>query len=244
MKSKSPVGRSIFSNNIITWLCLLIMGAATGVLPTRAAETGASGAETKSPIAAPVADPSVAAQLSALEQQPTIPADTLPNHSPGSYYSAQNLSWPPMPGNVLNLPLWSLGGNLYVLDDLSVNYSDYIVAPKAEVVTEKNGGFSPKISGGAAMPYLTISPTGTNQLLLTVINTNPATYYLQTTPALANPNYPWTIITNGTANQTNFIVNIGPYADSFFRVFMATNNPGQGVIAVFIDSPANGATVQ
>jgi len=130
---------------------------------------------------------------------------------------------------------------MYVLDDLSVNYNEYIV-PKAEVVSERNGGFSPKISGSTAMPYLTIAPTGTNHLLLTVINTNPATYYLQTTPALADANFPWTTITNGT--QTNFIVNIGPYADSFFRVFIATNNPGQGVIAVFIDSPANGATVQ
>jgi hypothetical protein len=107
-------------------------------------------------------------------------------------------------------------------------------------------GLSPAFSTqNGPWPYLTIAPTGTNQLLITVINTNPAaTYYLQMTPALANSNYPWTIITNGVAGQTNFTVNIGPYANEFFWAFMATNNPGQGVIAVFIDSPANGATVQ
>jgi hypothetical protein len=95
---------------------------------------------------------------------------------------------------------------------------------------------------GQIVPYLTVTPTGTNQLLITVINTNSATYYLQTTPVLANTNYPWTIITNGT--QTNFTVNVGPYADSFYRVLLSTNNPGQGFIAVFIDNPTNGATVQ
>jgi hypothetical protein len=135
-----------------------------------------------------------------------------------------------------------LGGNAYLLSDVGIDYSALATVAKAQMVSDKSGGIHPNLSSQTAMPYLTIAPTGTNQLLITVINTNPATYYLQTTPVLANPSFPWTIITNGT--QTNFIVNIGPYADSFFRVFVATNNPGQGVIAVFIDSPANGATVQ
>lgn len=105
------------------------------------------------------------------------------------------------------------------------------------------GGFGPDDQTQGGFPYLTIAPTGTNQLLITVINTNTATYYLQMTPALGNTNYPFAIIANGVAGQTNFTVNIGPFADEFFQVLMATNNPGQG-IAVFIDSPANGATVQ
>ncbi len=105
------------------------------------------------------------------------------------------------------------------------------------------GGFGPMDLSQGGYPYLTIAPTGTNQLLITVFNTNTATYYLQMTPALGNANYPFAIIANGAAGQTNFTVNIGPFADEFFQVLMATNDPGQG-IAVFIDSPANGATVQ
>jgi hypothetical protein len=92
-------------------------------------------------------------------------------------------------------------------------------------------------------PVLTINVLGTNQFSITVFNTNSATYYLQMTPALADTNYPWQIIANGTAGQTNFTVDGGVFDNEFFRVLMATNNPGQG-IAVFIDSPANGATVQ
>jgi hypothetical protein len=63
------------------------------------------------------------------------------------------------------------------------------------------------------------------------------------TPVLANTNYPFAVIANGVAGQSNFTVNVGPFVDEFFRVLMATNNPVQG-IAVFIDSPANGANVQ
>jgi len=105
------------------------------------------------------------------------------------------------------------------------------------------GGFGPLDPSQIGYPYLTIAPTGTNQLLITVMNTNPAIYYLQMTPVLGNTNYPFAIIANGVAGQTNFPVIIGPFADKFFRVLMATNDPGQG-IAVFIDSPANGSTVQ
>ena len=106
------------------------------------------------------------------------------------------------------------------------------------------GGFSPDdLTQPGGYPYLTIAPSGTNQLLISVIDTNASTYYLQMTPVLANTNYPFAIIANGVAGQTNFTVNIGPFDDEFFRVLVDTNNPGAG-IAVFIDSPANGASVQ
>ena len=175
----------------------------------------------------------------------------------GTFYSAQHApgtrsEWPPLPGNVRQLPVWNLGDGVYLLDDLQVNYAALDAAAATTTMSMSadakpmGQGLSPAFSTqNGPWPYLTISPTGTNQLLITVINTNPAaTYYLQMTPVLANANYPWTIITNGVAGQTNFTVNIGPYSDEFFWAVMATNNPGQGVIAVFIDSPANGATVQ
>jgi hypothetical protein len=172
----------------------------------------------------------------------------------GTFYSAQHApgsrsEWPPLPGNFYSLPVWNLGDGIYLLDDLQVNYAAIETATTMTMSANAKPmgqGLSPAFSTqNGPWPYLTIAPAGTNQLLITVINTNPAaTYYLQMTPVLANSNYPWAIITNGVAGQTNFTVNIGPYADEFFWAVMTTNNPGQGVIAVFIDSPANGATVQ
>ena len=95
----------------------------------------------------------------------------------------------------------------------------------------------------SGVPYLTIAP-GTNQFLITVYNdTTQGLYFLQSTPVLGDTNYPWSTIASGTNGQTNFIISAGPYNDSFFRVLMSSNAPGSG-IAVFIDSPANGATVQ
>ena len=243
MKSKSPLGGNVRAQASISWFLALIATGMAGLMLAQGAETSTTGVETKTPIH-PTVDPTLAAEFEAVEQQPTIPADTLSLHSPGSFFSAQSPWLPPAPGNILGTPLWSLGNDMYVLDDFSVDYAALATVAKAEMVSNKGGGIRMNLSGQTAMPYLTIAPTGTNQILITVINTNPATYYLQTTPVLANPGYPWALITNGVANQTNFIVNIGPYADSFFRVFTATNSPGQGVIAVFIDSPANGATVQ
>ena len=150
----------------------------------------------------------------------------------GTFYSAQHAP----------------GSRIYLLDDLQVNYAAIETATTMTMSANAKPmgqGLSPAFSTqNGPWPYLTIAPAGTGQLLITVINTNPAaTYYLQMTPVLANANYPWTIITNGVAGQTNFTVNIGPYADEFFWAVMTTNNPGQGVIAVFIDSPANGGNL-
>lgn len=225
---------------ILTLSCFI----ATGVIASRAASTDTTG-PTQTPARQPALDPTLAAALQAIEQQPTIPAGSAPLRSAG-FFSAQHPSWPPVPADLIGAAFWDLGENTYLLSDLDYDYTN-LPAPdfKANIAEVnsggKKGGYRPNLSGGA-MPYLTIAPTGANQVLITVFNTNTATYYLQTTPALANTNYPWTTITNGT--QTNFTINIGPYSDSFFRVFEATNNPGQGVIAIFIDSPTNGATIQ
>jgi hypothetical protein len=219
--------------------CLAILGG--GLMLAHAGSTSTQ-TSTSAPEAS--ANSELTAELQTIEQQPTISPASLPPHLGATYFFAQHPEWPPAPTDGLNLPLWSLGDNVFVLDDLGIDYTNIeaTTAATAKIATiNRSGGAKPQVLGGA-MPYLTIAPSGTNQLLITVINTNTATYYLQSTPALANTSYPWTTITNGM--QTNFVVNIGPYADSFFRVFIATNSPGQGVIAVFIDSPTNGATIQ
>jgi len=105
-------------------------------------------------------------------------------------------------------------------------------------------------------PVLTISKTGTNQLLITITNgTGAGSYELWSTPVLNNVDYPWTAAAVGTNSQTNFTVNIGPYLTGFYRALVDTNaiplweaadpnNPGAGILTVFIDNPANGAVLQ
>jgi hypothetical protein len=104
-------------------------------------------------------------------------------------------------------------------------------------------------------PVLVLASTGTNQLFLTITNGDGvSTYDIYTTPVLANPAYPWTAAVIGTNGQTNFTVSM-PYATGFYRAVLETNgipvwqaadpnNPGAGILAVFIDSPTNGAVLQ
>lgn len=105
-------------------------------------------------------------------------------------------------------------------------------------------------------PVLTVTPTGSNQLLITITNgVSVTTYDIYTTPVLGDTvNYPWTATMIGTNGQTNFTVTM-LYPNSFYRAVVDTNavpiwaaadpsNPGAGYLAVFIDSPTNGAVLQ
>jgi hypothetical protein len=102
-------------------------------------------------------------------------------------------------------------------------------------------------------PFLTITPLGTNQFALTISNSVPGNYELWWTPVLADPAYPWTVATVGTNGQT-FNLNMTVFQSGFFRALLDTNaiplweaadpnNPGAGILSVWIDSPANGATL-
>jgi hypothetical protein len=186
----------------------------------------------------------------------------------GTFYSAQHApgtrnAWPPLPSNARRVPVWNLGDGVYLIDDRQVNYAalDAAAATTATTMTMSakakpmGGGFSPNdLTGG--LPFLIIAPTGTNQLLITITNAvSGNTYDIYTTPVLGDTvNYPWTAAVIGTSGQTNFTVNMGPYSTGFFRAVVDTNgvplweaadpnNPGAGILAVFIDSPANGGNL-
>ena len=106
-------------------------------------------------------------------------------------------------------------------------------------------------------PVLTIKPSGTNQISITISNNiGAADYDLQWTPILASPNYPWTWAVLGTPGQTNFLLNLADFdtQTAFFRTILDTNavplweaadpnNPATGILKVTIFSPANGATL-
>jgi len=113
-----------------------------------------------------------------------------------------------------------------------------------------------KVLADPPLPVLSVALTGTNQLSITITNGTAESYELWTTPVLGDTaNYPWTIAAVGTNSQTNFTVDIGPYYAGFYRVAVDTNtiplweaadpnNPSAGILAVFIDSPTNGAALQ
>jgi hypothetical protein len=101
-------------------------------------------------------------------------------------------------------------------------------------------------------PVLTVTPTATNTLSITVTNGVPgANYELWSTPVLGSPDFPWTTAAVGAPGQTNFVVNIGPYPAGFYQAIWDTNaiplweaadphNPAAGILTVYIDSPTNG----
>jgi hypothetical protein len=106
-------------------------------------------------------------------------------------------------------------------------------------------------------PVLTITATGTNQVSITITNgVSTNNYDLYWTPVLGNTvDYPWKASVIGSTGQTNFIVNKSVWQSQFFRVLVDTsgipvyeladpNNPGAGILTVFIDSPTNGAVLQ
>ena len=104
-------------------------------------------------------------------------------------------------------------------------------------------------------PVLTIAPAGTN-LLVTITNgVSTLSYDVYWTPILANPAFPWKAAAIGSPGQTNFTISMGVWQSQFFRAVIDTNtipiweaadpnNPGAGILTVFIDSPANGALLQ
>jgi hypothetical protein len=103
-------------------------------------------------------------------------------------------------------------------------------------------------------PGLAITSKSTGGMVITVTNgVNYASYDLYTTPLLADPD--WTALAIGVPGQTNFPVVLGPYLTGFYQVMLDTNsvhywqaanptNLALGVLAVFIDSPTNGASLQ
>jgi hypothetical protein len=234
-----------------------ILGAAgiTGLVLAQSQGDSASGT--------PAISPELAAQLKAVEQLPTIPADAV-SLVGGSFYSAQFPYWPPFPADFYGVPVWDLGDGWFLLDDLQIDYSQIQPEPDPTATTTTmsvnatpmGGGISPDGSTQNGTPYLIIAPTGTNQLLITLTNTAPPmNYEVWWTPVLASAGYPWTVLAVGATNQTNFTVNVGPYQTGFYQAIWDTNafpmweaadpnNPLLGVLTVTIISPAQGQIIQ
>ncbi len=109
-------------------------------------------------------------------------------------------------------------------------------------------------------PELTIEALGSNQYSITITNGIATTNYtLFWTPALADVNYPWQVLSIGNTGETNFVVNGGEWPVGFFQIMLGSdadedgvptwqdandNDPSIGILSVTIDSPQNGTTLQ
>lgn len=62
----------------------------------------------------------LAVMLQAVEATTPGPAESAPRG--GNFYSAQFPSWPPLPCDINNVPVWNLGDGNYLLDDRDVDY--------------------------------------------------------------------------------------------------------------------------
>ena len=107
-----------------------------------------------------------------------------------------------------------------------------------------------------AVPVLTIAPSGTNGLSITITNAVPTySYELWWTPVLNDPvHYPWAAAAVGNIGQTNFLFGKLNYPAVFYRGLLDTNavplwenanpsNPGTNILKVTIASPANGSNL-
>jgi hypothetical protein len=149
--------------------------------------------------------------IQALESTTPLPATAAPNA--GNFYSAQHAPnteepWPPLPADVLGLPVWPLRGDYYLLDDRQVNY----VELQAEAIADGrmsplDSGFSPDFSFSTNSLWLQINDV-TNGLMgwtayLTINtpwNDTNLTYDLLYTTSL-NPPINWTFLMRCTSTN-------------------------------------------
>lgn len=107
----------------------------------------------------------------------------------------------------------------------------------------------------AQQPVLKISDLGNSQFFIEITNAVHTNYTLYWTPALANPDHPWVVLTNTEVGGSNFLVNATGWDTGWFRVLTGTDfdgdgipewldaqpqNPSVGILSITIDSPING----
>jgi hypothetical protein len=83
-------------------------------------------------------------ELQALEATTPMPASQLPDMTEThGFYSAKNPDWAPSPADILEVPVWPLGGGMYVMDDLNVNYAALAQESRASDLMTMDSFFSP-----------------------------------------------------------------------------------------------------
>jgi len=110
--------------------------------------------------------------------------------------------------------------------------------------------------GDVPAPVLQATLVSSNQINVLITNgVSTANYELYWTPVLADPIYPWTLLSIGTLGQTNFGVLMNYSEIGFMRAAIGSDWDGDGVqnyrdgnpsdasvgaLTITIDSPTNG----
>jgi hypothetical protein len=97
---------------------------------------------------------------------------------------------------------------------------------------------------GQTAPGLNIAIIPSNQVSLTITNgTSNGLYQIYFTQFLEDIPDSWTLFTNGTTGQTNFIASMEDFERGYFKAVNNTNFLPPA-ITVIIQSPANGSIIQ
>jgi Bacterial TSP3 repeat len=191
----------------------------------------------------------IEANLPAIEATTPIAADSFP--MVGNFYSAQCTNWPPLPGNILDLPVWDLGDGYYVLDDLDVDYAGLQAKSSSLSRTGSNGlmqpddgppspgggggggGGEPQLQGYTLPPGLKITPpifTNSN-VSVSIYDQDPSIPYdIYYTTNLASP-IVWALVSHGIVGQTNYVFanSFGGSPTVFFIVGSGADTDGDGL---------------
>jgi hypothetical protein len=115
-------------------------------------------------------------ELQALEMTTPIPAHQLTNlWEAHGFYSAQNPDWPPLPADIMWLPVWPLGNGMYVLDDTNVDYAALAQSQSAAHGQAAGGMHAMDDNGGEFTPDFSFA---TNDLWLQMTTVTNGMAYL------------------------------------------------------------------
>lgn len=158
--------------------------------------------------------------LQAIEQTTPSPATNLPED--GNFHSAQHPEWPPLPGNIWNVPGWNLGSaggqpgqDLIILDDLQLDYAAVAAAAtQARVASRRAMGLSMDDSGedgGFSMMDM-MSGIPSNSLYLQIYCLSNSTAYLSLNNATDQVYeiYSTLALTNSGSNQWSIELELWP----------------------------------
>ncbi len=149
----------------------------------------------------------MAVMLQAVEATTPLPAESVPPC--GTFYSALHANWPPLPANINNFPVWNLGDNVWLLDDLEPPQMQMRAMSMATFgLGWNNGGDDlPAYTFDANSLWLEITNVANGLAYLNLHNTTNQVYSIWSTTNLLTPFSGWQVETElwPTRDQTNVL---------------------------------------
>jgi hypothetical protein len=200
-----------------------------------------------------LSDAQLATLINALEATPMIAVEDLPRGgTTGTFYSLAHPDWPPLPGDPRQVPVWSLGSGLYLLNDLTVNYAQaQIASSSAGGMTAMEAPSPPGFGDGGGFGsdfqfqafttndlWLQITGTTNTGTALTAFlvihtpwNVSSGVYDLFATTTLAPSAWQWVL--RCAPGQTNLTVTNLSSPNEFFILGLTNDTDGDGLSDAF-----------